>query len=205
MSFLKTIALKPWKGDTNAFDVAPGGGSATFKTKRIGLYIFIGVATALFGLFTIAYYMRMNMGGWYILNDPFILWPNTLILLIGSFLMQRASRHSRDGKFSLARRAFIAGGVAGILFLVGQYLAWQELIALGVYATVNPAYAFFYVLTGLHGLHLLGGLYAWARALFKTITNGPKADISASIQLCDTYWHFMLFVWVGMFALLQAT
>lgn len=205
MSFFKTITAKPWEGDADAFKVAPGGGGATLGTKRTGLYVFMGVATALFSLITVAYYMRMKLGGWQMLDDPFILWPNTAILLIGSIIMQRASRLSRLGKLAQARRAFFAGGFAGFLFLGGQLFAWQDLMEMGFYANVNPSYAFFYVITGLHGLHLLGGLLAWGNALFKTLGNASTTDINASIQLCDTYWHFMLFAWVGLFALLQAT
>lgn len=210
MSFFNKITSKPWLHDPDAFagdsgESVPGDRAEIQKTKRMGLFIFIGVATALFGLFTIAYYMRMMLGGWQMLSEPWILWPNTLVLLAGSLVMQWAMHLGRRGEMVLAGRAFIAGGVAGILFLVGQLIAWREIIALGLYASVNPANAFFYLITGLHGLHLLGGLVAWLMVLLKTVNGATAAEVTASIELCGYYWHFMLLVWVGLFLLLLAT
>lgn len=205
MSFFKKVTAKPWLGDPEAFDVAPGGGAATVRTKRIGLFIFIGVATALFSLFAVAYHMRMMMGGWHILEEPLILWPNTLILLGGSMLMQWSSRAAKRGDMELAKRTFFWGGMAGVVFLVGQLAAWKELIDLGCYADVNPANAFFYLITGLHGVHLIGGQYAWGRAMLKTVGGAKPEDIATSIELCDYYWHFMLWVWMGLFLLLMST
>lgn len=205
MSFFRTITSKPWLGDSNAFDTVPGGGAATMKTKRTGLFVFIGVVTALFGLFTVAYFMRMKLGGWNVLEDPWLLWPNTAILLVSSLLMHWATRLGKRKEIQQARRVFFAGGIVGILFLVGQLMAWQELIDLGAYASVNPANAFFFLITGLHGLHLLGGVIAWGRALLMSLGRAPKGDVATSIALCDTYWHFMLLVWVGLFWLLLMT
>jgi len=210
MSFFKTIFSQPWLGDAAATETVPGGNMgggmrAPLKVKRTGLFVFMGVATALFSLFTVAYKMRMGMGGWTNLADPAILWTNTYILVAGSVSMHLASRLAARGKMAAAKYAFIAAGVAGFLFLGGQYLAWQELNAAGFYAQANPANAFFYVLTGLHGLHLLGGLYAWGQALVKASTGSNAADISASIKLCDYYWGYLLLLWLAMFAMLLST
>lgn len=205
MSFFKSIFSEPWLEDHTAVEVVPGGGAATLKTKRIGLFIFIGVATALFLLFSVAYHMRMMMGGWLVLEEPVILWGNTAVLVVGSVLMQMASKAAEKGELLRARQLFFAGGFAGFLFLAGQLQAWKELIDLGCYADVNPANAFFYVITGLHGVHLLGGLFAWGRALVRTTGSSDAAAIKGSIELCDYYWHFMLIVWLGLFGLLLST
>lgn len=200
-----SILTKPWLDDGKAFDQAPGDGGDSLKTKRLGLFVFIGVATALFSLFATAYYMRMMLGGWQILGEPWILWPNTAVLLIGSVLMHWATRLGRRGDMVRARRMFMAGGVAGIVFLLGQIVAWQQLIELGAYARVNPANAFFYLITGLHGLHLFGGLVAWGRGLRKSASGAAADKVTASMELCGTYWHFMLLVWLGLFLLLLVT
>lgn len=210
MRFFKTITSRPWLDEDvdpqPPADIALGpDGIATLSTKRVGLFIFLGVATALFSLFAIAYYMRMMMGGWHMLIEPLILWPNTLVLIIGGVSMQWASSQAKKGNLVRAKQAFFVGGFAGLLFLGGQLMAWQELIELGCYAEVNPANAFFYVITGLHGLHLLGGIFVWARALLKTLGDAGDTAIAASIELCDYYWHFMLVVWLAVFALLIVT
>jgi len=210
MSFFKTILSQPWLGDAAAFEKVPGGNMgagmlAPLRVKRIGLFVFMGVATALFSLFTVAYKMRMGMGGWTNLPDPAILWTNTYILVGGSIIMHMASRYAAQGRMTAAKLAFLIAGIAGFAFLGGQYMAWQELGAAGYYAQANPANAFFFVLTGLHGLHLFGGLYAWGQALVKTRSGSGTADIHASIKLCDYYWGYLLLVWLAMFALLLST
>ena len=115
-----SILTKPWLDDGKAFEQAPGGGGANLKTTRLGLFVFIGVATALFSLFATAYYMRMMLGGWQVLDEPWILWPNTGVLLMGSVMMHLATRFSRRGDRVLARRMFMAGGGAGIVFSIGS-------------------------------------------------------------------------------------
>jgi cytochrome c oxidase subunit 3 len=71
--------------------------------------------------------------------------------------------------------------------------------------TSNPANAFFFLLTGLHGLHILGGMAVWARATGKAFTGGDVDAVSRSIELCTIYWHFLLLVWLVLFGLMLST
>ena len=95
----------------------------------------------------------------------------------------------------------IAGGLFAFTFLVGQLFAWQQLNAAGYFLSANPANAFFYLLTGVHGLHLLGGLVALARAIDK-VWRGKLGQVRLSVQLCAIYWHFLLALWFVLFTLL---
>ncbi len=99
----------------------------------------------------------------------------------------------------------IAGGVFTISFLAGQLWAWQQLNASGYFLTANPANAFFYLLTALHGLHLLGGLLVWGRATGKVLRGAGVGDVRLSVELCTVYWHYLLLVWLVLFALLLST
>ena len=91
------------------------------------------------------------------------------------------------------------------LFLFGQVATWQQLVDGGYFLTTNPANAFFYLLTAVHGLHLLGGLYVWGRSL-QRVWSGADADtVRLNIELCTIYWHFLLLVWVVVFGLLLST
>ena len=112
----------------------------------------------------------------------------------------------RRGQFGRASAGMLAGGLTAIAFLVGQWLAWRELQAAGYYAAGNPANAFFYVLTGLHGLHLLGGLVVWGWTVAR-MSRGrvALAAVRTSIELCTVYWHFLLFIWLVLFGLLLIT
>jgi cytochrome c oxidase subunit 3 len=86
--------------------------------------------------------------------------------------------------------------------VAGQAVAWRQLGASGYFDVTNPAIAFFYLITGLHALHLAGGIVAWARTTAKAWGGCDMAEISQSVELCTVYWHFLLVVWLVLFGLL---
>ena len=91
-------------------------------------------------------------------------------------------------------------------FITGPVLVWQYFVNLGQYASSNPANAFFYVLTALHGFHILGGLYFWAKVTIQLFKNNYKVlKIKQNIELCAIYWHFLLIVWFVLFGLMVST
>jgi len=93
----------------------------------------------------------------------------------------------------------------GLLFLTGQLAAWRELAAAGQTLSGNPANAFFYLLTALHGIHLLGGVWVWARSLVRVFGGASAASVRLSVELCTVYWHYLLLVWLVLFGLLLST
>jgi len=156
-------------------------------------------------LFIISYKLRMDFPDWQPLDDPRILWFNTVLLIIGSIALQRARGAAKNGDIRAVRNGLLVGGLLTIGFLVGQYFAWRELFAAGFYLTVNPAYAFFYLLTGLHAAHLVGGLWVWARTTRKVWRGADAQSVQMSVRLCSVYWHYLLLVWLVMFSLLLST
>ena len=168
----------------------------------IGLWAFIGVATSLFSLFLAAYVMRMAESDWSSFAMPWQLWLSTGFLAAGSVALHQSSVLARAGNWSRSRAWLLAGGVCAAAFLMSQLWAWQALRDLQVVFSNNPAASFFYLLTAMHGLHLLGGLAAWA------VTAGGNWDPTESnrtalrITLCARYWHFMLGVWLLLFGAL---
>ena len=109
-----------------------------------------------------------------------------------------------DGR-KLRIAGLLAGGVLALAFLIGQYFVWRQLESLGYFVDSNPSNSFFYLITGLHGLHLAGGLIAWLRASFRLWRGADLARIRMSVELCTVYWHFLLLVWLVMFSLLLVT
>jgi len=183
----------------------PGGSdrdpwrSAADRTAVVssGQWILLAVLTAFFLLFASAYVMRMRHGDWLPLPEPSWLWGNTLLLLGSSVLFQLAAsgwpRHRALWLFHLA-------GLLALLFIAGQLWVWRLIAASGYFVATNPATAFFFLLTGLHALHLLVGLALWLRISYR-IAAGHRV---ASIDRCARYWHFLLLVWLfllGLFAL----
>jgi len=112
-------------------------------------------------------------------------------------------RHNQRAR---VRGFLFAGGAFAILFLTGQLLAWHQLRDSGYGLTSGPAGAFFYVLTGVHGLHLLGGLGVWLKTVARMRTRAVELiEVRLSIELCTVYWHYLLLVWLVMFVLLLST
>ena len=91
-------------------------------------------------------------------------------------------------------------------FLAGQLVAWRQLSASGHFMANSPAIAFFYLLTAVHGLHLLGGLFVWGKTVVRMAQPGVELlDVALSVELCTVYWHYLLLVWLVLFALLLST
>ena len=99
----------------------------------------------------------------------------------------------------------IIGGLFAVTFVTGQTLAWQELSSSGYFLTVNPANTFFYLITALHAMHIIGGVAAWFYVALKTFKEDQLVLQPESIGLLGTYWHYMLLVWVLLFMLLLTT
>ena len=99
----------------------------------------------------------------------------------------------------------LAGAVLTLAFIAGQVLAWDQLLENGFYAQENPAIAFFYLFTGLHAVHLLGGMWFLGRLGFSMNQENKREKARNSVTLCATYWHYLLLVWLLLFALMLRT
>ena len=193
------LTAKSWESGEQEGDI----GAILVPPARIGLLFFMAVVTSLFSLFLTAYSMRMHHGvGWCHLTIPNLLWVNTGVLLLASIAMQLASHAASRGKRYVAQWALIAGGVLTIGFLAGQVMAWQAVGPSLYFIQGSPAIAFFYVLTTAHGLHLIGGLYVLGRAAMRFSAGAELIDLRQSLSLCAIYWHFLLIVWLVVFAVL---
>lgn len=201
MSLLRKVTAKPWEhaGEMEGLHGGYAGGQAAGKT---GLYMFLAVISSFFILFSISYQMRATYADWEAVAEPGILWFNSGILVLASAALQLASAAVRRGSMKSSRNYLAVGTVLTLVFLAGQLLAWRQMINAGLYAYNNPANAFFYVFTGLHALHLLGGLWFLGDALKKAISNGDDPALPLRVQLCTSYWHFLLLVWAVLFYLL---
>ncbi len=193
------LTAKPWENREQPGDI----GAIHASPARIGLWVFMAVVTSLFTLFLSAYSMRMHQSiGWCHLTIPNIVWVNTAVLVAASATMQLASSTAARGQRQFAQVALIAAGVLSIGFLAGQMLAWRAIGPSLYFIQGSPAIAFFYVLTIAHGLHLLGGLYVLGRATVRFAGGTELIDLRQSLALCAIYWHFLLLVWLVVFAAL---
>ncbi len=205
-SFFKLITQKPWEASQALLDNEHDGKTLAISKAKLGVRTVMVVSTVIFSLFVVSYSDRMLVHDWRELSEPWLLWINTLILVLTSIVFHRAKVLSTNNMFDKAKNTMLVIGFLTFAFITGQLLVWQHFVNLGQYASTNPANAFFYVLTALHGLHVLGGLYYWAKVtkeLFKENYNVTKTR--NNIELCAIYWHFLLIVWVILFGLMIAT
>ena len=192
--------------DQAAIDDNHIGRSSSHPLPRVALYVLMAVIGVLFSLFSVAYIGRMAYGDWRILPEPTLLWFNTGVIMLSSFTFSRATINAREGDIKRTREYLLLAGVLTFGFIIGQLFVWRELVSFGYFVSTNPSYAFFYLLTALHILHLFGGLIAWLIVTYKSfIPQKETSDFSLKVNLCAIYWHFLLIVWTLLFVMLLLT
>lgn len=195
------LMAKPWLEAGPIGDVSHAD-ARTQPSAKIGLGVFLVVVGALFTLLLSAYFMRMQMGDWRPLPVPALLWFNTFVLILSSVALQWASVAARRDQPEAMTFALVGAGVTSLAFLIGQIVAWRQLVDAGYGLATNPANTFFYLLTAAHGLHVTGGIIALARTARKVWRSESVRQVRLSVELCAIYWHFLLLVWLVLFGLL---
>jgi cytochrome c oxidase subunit 3 len=195
------LTAKPWLEEGLSADFREQS-TSSLPSAKIGLGVFLAVVGSLFALFISAYSMRMNMVDWRALPMPRLLWFNTAVLVLSSVALQGAYTAARRNDIDGVIVGLCAGGASAVTFLIGQLLAWRELSVAGYFLASNPANSFFYLITAVHGLHLMGGLVALGRTTAKVWHGAAVAQVRLSVELCAIYWHFLLLVWLVLLGLL---
>ena len=206
LNIFKLLSEKPWEASQKAIDDQHDGKTLALSKAKLGVRTIMVVSTVIFSLFVVSYSDRMLVHDWRDLSEPLLLWINTVILIFTSFVFHKAKVLSDKNEFEKAKNHLLLVGFLSFAFITGQLMVWQHYVNLGHYASTNPANAFFYLFTAIHGLHVLGGLFFWAKAttqLLKKKYNVLK--IKQAIELCAIYWHFLLIVWFILFGLMIAT
>jgi cytochrome c oxidase subunit 3 len=183
-------------------DSSGGGGSSLLgDPQRFGLWLFLGTASMLFIGFTSAYILRRASADWQPLAAPRILWLNTAILFLSSATLERSRRRLVGWDLTGAQLWLSLTGLLGVLFVAGQWMAWQALAAAGVFLASNPHSSFFYLLTGVHIVHLFAGL-VWFAVVLTRIRRMHYTPGEDGLRLFATYWHFLAVVWAYLLFLL---
>jgi cytochrome c oxidase subunit 3 len=206
-------------GPGGPFDPGSGGGGdwppgftredAIQPNKyRIGIWVALASILMLFIALTSALVVRQSPalnGGqhdWVAIDVPVVLWINTVVLLISSVTIERARRALAHNDYGNLKRWIVLTTLLGASFLAGQLIAWRELSAQGIYVNTHPHSSFFYLLTSLHGLHLLGGVMALCYVTANALRMRIGMKQRTALGVTATYWHFMDGLWVYLFVLL---
>ena len=201
--------------------------SSSFDTRlrraRLGLFVGVVGITMIFVSFASAYIVRQGLPtfdsrtnslvhDWIPVRLPRLLLINTCVLLLSSFTIELARRRASRSVL-LAPGVSMRGGeqpswlaitvALGLMFLAGQILAWRELAASGFYISATPSSSFVFLLTGMHGVHLLGGVIALLIAGTASLLRRSTQSQSIWLDVTGWYWHFMALLWVSILCLLE--
>jgi len=179
-------------------------GKSSPSPKRYSTAIAIGIVSILMFFMALAsafIVLRHGSDLWVTVRLPRILWANTCVLLASSFTLESARRRLFLADPSGFRKFWLMTTALGFIFVAGQLVAWRQLVAQGVYIASNQASSFFYIFTGAHAVHLLGGVGA---LLFVSFHKFEKTKISLPMaaEITSYYWHFMDGLWIFLLALL---
>jgi cytochrome c oxidase subunit 3 len=170
--------------------------------KKFAMWLFIGSVVMLFASLTSAYIVRQAEGNWLYFELPPILTVSTVVILLSSITMQWAYWSAKKDKVEMVKILVTATSVLGLAFLVLQFEGWKALVTNQVYLVGNPSGSFLYVITGLHGLHLVSAIVFLLIVLVSTYRYRVHSKNLTQIEMCTTYWHFLGGLWLYLFVFL---
>ncbi len=173
---------------------------------KFSLWLIIISIIMMFAAFTSAYIVRRAEGNWLEYDLPNILLINTVLIALSSVTMQLAHNAAAKNNLSMLRMMLFLTFSLGLAFLVGQWSAWGEMVDNNIFfggETSNPAGSFMYVLTGVHGFHLITGLIYLAAVIVASLKYKVHSKKMLRIQLCTIYWHFLGGLWIYLYIFLR--
>jgi cytochrome c oxidase subunit 3 len=189
-------------GDEGGGDEPRSGSSAGPHVAVFGVWISLVPVFMLFGALLVTYVVRKDFSGqWQSLPVPGILWFNTLALLGSSVALERSRR--QPGGPSAGFRGYQVAFGLGLVFVVGQVIAWLQYLLGGILASSTPHSGFFYVLTALHAAHVLGGLVGLGLLALWPRHHWTFTSVAVLSRVTAIYWHFLGILWLLMFGMLN--
>jgi cytochrome c oxidase subunit III len=148
-----------------------------------------------------AFLVRKGSADWVPVHIPLLLWINTALLLASSGTLEAARKRLSHADARGFRNWWFVTTALGVAFLVGQVVAWRLLVGEGIYLSSNPGSSFFYIFTGAHAVHLIGGV---AALIYVSLRNFDVAKVTRTVaaDVTSYYWHFLDALWLFLLALL---
>ena len=166
---------------------------------KFTLWVAIGSIIMMFAGLTSAYIVKSNQPKWLTFEMPTIFWYSTAIILFSSLTMQMALKEFKDRRINKYRNLVTATLVLGILFIVMQWLGFSQIWNTGVTLSGSGAAPFMYVIFGLHGLHVLGGIIALLIMFLQGLSTRRRNYNPVPVEVITTYWHFVDLLWIYLF------
>lgn len=174
----------------------------TMNPKKFAMWLFIVSVIMIFAALTSAYIVRQAEGNWIIFELPQLFWINTGVIIVSSLTIHWAYLSAKKDNLESVKIATIITTLLGITFMAGQYLAWKDLVSNKIYFVGNPSGSFVYVISGLHFLHVTGGVVYLLILLTSALRFRVHSKSLNQIEMCATYWHFLGGLWLYLFLFL---
>lgn len=178
----------------------PNPPSARRHTTAI-LLLMVSIFMLFMAMVSAFIFLRATNTRWVPLRLPAIVWFNTVVLITSSVCIERARRRLSSGDVHQFRKIWTVATGLGVLFLIGQLIAWRQLVSEGLYVATNQASSFFYIFTGLHGLHIIGGICGLLYVAFRKFEYS-RVPRTVAAQVASYFWHFLDGLWIFLLALL---
>jgi cytochrome c oxidase subunit 3 len=172
--------------------------------KKFALWLFMVSVMMLFGAWTSAYLVKRADAGWVeiILPQRFLI--NTIIIVASSVSLLVAYYAARKDNLSVVKAGLVLTFLLGLAFVAGQLLGYGDLVQLNQYFTGgNVSHSFIYVLTGVHGLHMISGIIFLGIVLVDAFRYRVHSKNMIRLEMCSTYWHFLGGLWLYLFVFLK--
>ena len=170
--------------------------------KKFAMWLFIVSVLMVFAGLTSAYMVRQAAGNWLVFDLPSLFYVTTAIIMVSSVTMHWAYISAKRNNLEMTKVAISLTMILGISFFVGQFMAWGKLVGESVHLVGNPAGSFVYILSGLHMLHIVGGMVYLLIVLVATFRYKVHSKRLAQMEMCATYWHFLDALWLYLFVFL---
>ena len=173
-------------------------------SKKLVLWFALGSITMMFTALLSAYIYKQSSGHWIFIELPTSFIYNTLIIVFSSITLQWSHKMVKNSNLASAKNLLILTFILGLCFLIGQYFSWTEMISNEVYL-IDPrsvSGSFVYILSGLHALHILGGILALGVMVYRGLKNKLNKHNILGLDLTLTYWHYLGLLWVYIYVFL---
>lgn len=174
----------------------------SMNPKKFGMWLFIGSVVMLFAALTSAYIVRQAEGNWLYFELPTIFTISSIVIFLSSITMHGAYLSAKRDNLEMVKVLITITTVLGLVFLILQFEGWKDLVAKQVYLVGNPSGSFIYIITGLHGLHLISAIIFLLIVMISTYRYRVHSKNLAQMEMCVTYWHFLGGLWLYLFVFL---
>jgi cytochrome c oxidase subunit 3 len=172
---------------------------ATINPAKFLTWLIIVASVMLFASLTSAYIVRRGEGNWLQFDIPTMFAISVVIAILSSVTIQLAIWRNKKDELNQTKTALLLTFGLGVAFCISQWLGWKDLVANNIHFVGNPSESFFYVISGLHLVHILGGMLFLLVIIIKAFQYKVHKTSSLALNLCATYWHFLAATWIYLY------